>query len=59
MRKHERSVPIKIYATDIDKAALEFASNGVYDENIVASVSSDRIARFFVKKGPNYHVVRR
>jgi two-component system CheB/CheR fusion protein len=52
-------VPIKIYATDIDKAALEFASNGVYDENIVASVTSDRIARFFVKKGSNYHVVRR
>jgi two-component system, chemotaxis family, CheB/CheR fusion protein len=48
----------KIFATDIDKEALEYASAAVYPESIAADVSPDRLQRFFVRHGDAYHVAR-
>ena len=56
--QHGRSVDLKIFATDIDRDAIELASSGVYPESISADVSPARLARFFVRKGDSYHVVR-
>lgn len=47
---------IKIFATDIDKNALDFASYGIYPESIVADISMERLARYFHKKGESYQV---
>ncbi|WP_167590334.1 chemotaxis protein CheB [Oceanidesulfovibrio indonesiensis] len=50
---------IKIFSTDIDKDALDFASYGVYPESIVADISMERLARYFTKKGDSYQIKSR
>ena len=52
-RKHCR---VQVFATDIDKEALQFARTGIYPESVVAEVGANRIAQFFVKKPGYYHV---
>ena len=47
---------VKIFATDLDKNSLEFASTGFYPDNIVADVSPERITKFFNKKEGGYQV---
>ncbi len=47
---------VKIFATDIDEDALAFARKGVYDEARVASVSPERLERFFVKRNGGYEI---
>lgn len=49
---------VKIFATDIDKEALEFASNGLYPENIVADLTPERFRNFFIKSGDKYRVAK-
>ena len=52
-------LPLQIFATDINEAAIEKARRGMYIENIAADVSSERLARFFVREGREYQVCRR
>jgi two-component system CheB/CheR fusion protein len=47
---------VQIYATDLDKEAIDTARQGVYLANIAADVSPERLERFFVKDGDNYRV---
>lgn len=47
---------IQLFATDLDMEAIEHARAGVYHDNIVADVSPERIARFFVKNEQSYAV---
>lgn len=50
------AVDLQIFATDIDKDAIEVARRGTYPGNIAADVSPERLQRFFVKDGENYRV---
>lgn len=50
------SKEIRIFATDLDKNSLEFASIGFYPDNIVSDVSTERISKFFTKKENGYQV---
>jgi two-component system CheB/CheR fusion protein len=52
------TLDLKIFATDIDRAALAVAGAGVYSESIVADVSPERLEKHFVPKGDAW-VVRR
>jgi len=47
---------IQIFATDIDKDAIERARQGAYALNIAADVSPERLARFFAKDGSHYRL---
>jgi two-component system CheB/CheR fusion protein len=47
---------IQIYATDIDKRAIDAARQGVYPANIAADVSPERLERFFVNEDDHYRV---
>ena len=47
---------LKIFATDLDKNSLEYASTGFYPDNIVADVSQERLSRFFNKKEGGYQI---
>jgi two-component system CheB/CheR fusion protein len=47
---------IQIFASDIDKAALTYARNGLYPEAIAVDVSEARLQRFFVREGHYYRV---
>ncbi len=45
-----------VFATDIDKKALEVARAGVYPEGISCSVPRERLKRYFVREGDRYRV---
>ena len=47
---------VKIFATDIDDKALEFAGAGIYPDSIIGDVSSERITRFFTLREGHYQV---
>ena len=49
--------PLKIFATDVHRGSLECAARGLYEEDVVASVSPERLARYFVRAGRQYQVV--
>jgi two-component system CheB/CheR fusion protein len=56
--RQEKRVPIKIFATDIDREAVEFASNGNYLESIAADIPRDLLLRYFHRVGEGYQVTR-
>jgi two-component system CheB/CheR fusion protein len=41
---------IQIYATDIDKEAIDIARTGTYSTNIAQDVSEERLQQFFIKE---------
>jgi len=47
---------IKIFATDIDKESIEYASAGVYTDSIVADVSEERLKNYFIKQSNSFRV---
>jgi two-component system CheB/CheR fusion protein len=47
---------IQIFATDIDRDAIDKARAGVYPNNIAADVSPQRLARFFRQEDTAYHI---
>lgn len=47
---------IKIFATDVHRASLDFASAGVYDRESLAKVSPKRLERYFVGRGDQFQV---
>ena len=49
---------IRIFATDIDKHSIDYATHGVYPVSIANSVSPERLERFFIRQGDVYHVKR-
>lgn len=55
-RKHKVPLNLKILATDIHHGSLEAASTGVYSEENMKSISSERIGRYFLKQGRTYHI---
>jgi two-component system, chemotaxis family, CheB/CheR fusion protein len=52
-------VPLQIFATDINEAAIEKARRGIYIDNLAVDVSPERLARFFIRIGKEYQVSRR
>lgn len=45
---------VKIFATDIDEAALEVASRGIYPATIEKDVDAETLEKYFVKEGNQY-----
>ena len=54
--KSKRNLQIQIFATDLDKDAIEKARQGVFPSNISADVPKARLNRFFTKEQPGYRV---
>ncbi len=51
--KPARNYRLQIFATDLDKDAIDKARQGIYPPNISADVSIERLQRFFVKDEHN------
>lgn len=47
---------MQIFATDLDRDAIEKACQGVFPANIAADVSPERLRRFFAKEEHGYRV---
>jgi two-component system CheB/CheR fusion protein len=49
-------IKVQIFATDVDKDAIETARAGVYPASIAVDVSQERLTRFFMKTEDSYRV---
>ncbi|MFW5660405.1 MAG: chemotaxis protein CheB [Oceanicaulis sp.] len=56
MDRREISVPVQIFATDLDDAALAFARAGRYPKSIEADVPPERLKRFFTRDNGHYRI---
>ena len=54
--KHIKKLSFQIFATDIDRDAIEIARKGVFSPNISIDVSPERISQFFTSNDTNYSV---
>lgn len=48
--EHQLDTEVKIFATDVDKHAIEQAGNGYYPDSVVSDVESGMLQRYFVRK---------
>lgn len=58
MQTHNHFLPIKIFATDVNRTALDFAGQGSYPELSLTDVSATRLNQFFVANNQSYEVTR-
>ena len=56
--KHPAGYRVQIFATDLDRDAIDRARQGLYPTNIVADVSPERLRRFFVQDEHGWRVSR-
>src|SRR5215813_1129343 len=54
--KPVRNIVLQIFATDLDRDAIEKARQGLYPDNIAADVSPERLRRFFIQEERGYRV---
>ncbi|MEO7336244.1 MAG: CheR family methyltransferase, partial [Caldimonas sp.] len=62
LAEHARSLDappaLQVFATDLDEQSIHTARSALYPETIEADVSSERLARFFVKQHQGYRLRR-
>jgi two-component system CheB/CheR fusion protein len=58
MAKMDVAPHVQIFATDIDARALAVARSGRYADSIARHIAPERLARWFVKEGSTYSVVK-
>lgn len=51
---HQKSVQVKIFATDVHQQSLDFGSRGVYPADKLASLPKTYMDRYFVSEGSAY-----
>ena len=54
MERHQTSLNIKIFASDVDKNALNIATSGIYLASITANVQVQLLGKYFFKIGDYY-----
>src|SRR5580765_5106415 len=52
-----KKITLQVFATDLDKDAIDKARRGIYPENISADVSPEQMRRFFIKEERGYRVI--
>jgi two-component system CheB/CheR fusion protein len=54
--KPKGNFAVQIFATDLDRDAIDKARQGLFPDNIAADVSPERLTRFFAKEERGYRV---
>lgn len=54
--KNQISCEVKIFATDIDRYALDVANKGFYLDSVVSDVKPEYLSKYFIKKEHGYIV---
>jgi two-component system, chemotaxis family, CheB/CheR fusion protein len=52
----QKNLTIQVFATDLDRVAIEKARAALYPENIAADVPAERLRRYFVREEHGYRV---
>ena len=58
MDRLENPPRVRIFATDINGRALSVARRGLYPQGVAANLYTERLARFFVKRGRRFQVTQ-
>jgi two-component system CheB/CheR fusion protein len=58
LEDHDKSLDVKIFATDVDRDAIVQAGSGVFPESIAADLSPRLLNKYFFKRDDNFQVVR-
>ncbi|WP_121664534.1 CheR family methyltransferase [Metabacillus litoralis] len=58
LEKRESDMDLQVFATDIDRDAVKFASQGCYSEQIVSMIPKHLLIKYFDKQGSDYQVKR-
>lgn len=58
MENSGRFWDVKIFATDLDREALEYAGKGIYPESVLADIPQHYINKYFIKKETTYELMR-
>lgn len=56
LRNKNTGVKVRIYATDLEKDAIEIARKGVYDIDNLSSLPQDILSNYFRKEGEKYKI---
>ncbi len=57
MRKIGRTVPLKMFATDVHKRSIEQAGRGYFNQDSLAELPPDLLTRYFQNRTDGYQVV--
>lgn len=55
-RKHDKVIPVKIFATDLDQEALSQARSGLYKNEDVSDLPKEYLDRYFDHKDSHYEI---
>ncbi|MCA2985552.1 chemotaxis protein CheB [Gemmatimonas sp.] len=58
LEREKLSRNVRVFATDVDQDAVEFAAAGRYGDSIAADMTPERLSRWFVADGDGYKVSR-
>ncbi|MFZ5484101.1 MAG: chemotaxis protein CheB [Pseudomonadota bacterium] len=53
-----KACDVKVFATDVDRDAVQMAGNGVYPEGIAADLPAHLLTKYFYRKDDSYHIAR-
>jgi two-component system CheB/CheR fusion protein len=56
LTKSKKLIEVKIFATDINKTALDTASKGIYPQTIEKNVSEERLSNFFTVQDAGFKI---
>ena len=56
VEKSKHFIKVTIFASDIDKTAIDFARNGIYSESGLTNIGAERLAKHFVAKKNGFQV---
>jgi two-component system CheB/CheR fusion protein len=51
----KKNCKLQVFATDIDRRAIDCARAGIYPSSIASDISTERLARFFILDGEGSH----
>jgi PAS domain S-box-containing protein len=54
--RHDQPLRAKIFGTDVDTQAIEYAGRGIYPTSIAADVPQDRLAKYFQNTEHGYRI---
>jgi len=56
LERRQQPCQVQIFATDVNRQAIEKARTGRYPEGIAADVSPERLDRYFIQEGGDYRI---
>ena len=59
IEREQKPVRVKIFATDVDRHALEKAALGTYSATAIEQISPERIEKYFVSRSNSFQIVRK